>query len=80
MISCEPRNTTPGSQAEQAVLMLLLNIFPPATSFPFKFPEDLLHFSFEQLHFHFAPLLRSESSHSPVKVVFDTNQLQLYTF
>lgn len=60
--------------------MLLLNFFPPATSSPFKFPEDLLHFSFEQLVFHFAPLLRPKSSHSPEKVVFDTNQLQLYTF
>lgn len=59
--------------------MPLLNFFPPATSFPFKF-LDLLHFSFEQLLFHFAPLLGPESSHSPVKAVFDTNQLQLYTF
>lgn len=39
-----------------------------------------MQFSFEQMLFHFAPLLRSESSYRPVKVAFDTNQLNLYSF
>jgi len=58
MTSCEPGNTASASQAEQAVLMLQLNFFPPATSLPFELLEYLLHLSFEQSLFHFAPLLR----------------------